>query len=250
MIYDCFLFNGEMKCLNLRQKELQELNVTHVVVQQTKTFVGNVNNNLWWFTDTPPTDKWYYIYVTDMPENATAWERETYQRNAIMKGLVDAKDDDIIIISDADEIPRAEAVKKYKPEMGLTALKMDNFWYKFNCLTERQTWVAPRIMTYKYLKNTTPNSVRLSGYENVIDNGGWHFSYCGNADYIANKLKSFSHEEYNVEPYNNKEYIKKQIESGISLWGDSQFEFVPMDETFPKFLVDNQEYFKELIQKV
>lgn len=246
MIYDCILFNGEIECFEIRHEELKELDVTHIIVQSGKTFTGNKKKG---------TYSVYYpnvelIMVNDMPDNCDAWTREAHQRNAIMRGLVNAKDDDIIIISDADEIPRAEAIKKYKSEMGLTALKMDNFWYKFNCFTERQTWVAPRIMMYKYLKTATPNEVRNSGYESVIENAGWHWSYLGNSDYIINKLESFSHQEYNKPKYKDKKKIEQQVELGESLWGNSKFEFIPIDETFPKHLVENQEKFDYLIHKI
>lgn len=255
MIYDCFLYNSERNCLKLRCEELKSLDVTHILVEGDRTFTGSKKTLS--IKDHDFIRDYIFKYkikhlVCGLPECKSAWALETYQRNYIGLGLqyIDFKDDDIIIISDVDEIPRAEAIKKYKPEMGLTALKMDNFWYKFNCLTERQTWVAPRIMTYGYLKNTTPNEVRNSGYESVIDNAGWHFSYLGNEDFIANKLASFSHTEYNIAPYNDKDYIKKQIESGVSLWGCSQFEFVPIDDTFPKYLVDNQDKFSNLIHKI
>jgi beta-1,4-mannosyl-glycoprotein beta-1,4-N-acetylglucosaminyltransferase len=244
MIYDCFIFNNELSLLNLCIEELSSLNVHHVVVQANKTFTGIDKTYMAWLDH-----RITWVYIEDMPETGNAWEREAHQRNAIMRGLKFAKDEDTIIIRDADEIPRATAVKEFIDKgYDFAALRMDNFWYKFNCLTERQTWVSPRVCTFKYLKETTPDEVRKSGYPNVIENAGWHFSYLGDADYIINKLESFSHVEYNTEPYKNKEEIQKKINEGVSLWGDSKFDFIPIDETFPKYLRENQEEFKSLIQ--
>jgi len=243
MIWDCFLYNGEKECLEIRMEELKSLDVIHVAVQATKTFTGKVK-----IVEKIPGC--INVIVDDMPETDSAWGREAYQRNAIMRGLTYAKPDDIVIISDADEIPSLEAVRYYKPDMFLAALRMDNFWYRFNYLTEKQKWVAPRIMTFDYLKERNPNDVRNSGYQSEIYNGGHHFSYLGDADFIINKLESYSHQEYNIEKYKNKEDISKKIEDGVALWGGSKFEAVKIDETFPKYLYENQDKFKHLIKQV
>jgi len=78
----------------------------------------------------------------------------------------------------------------------------------------------------------------------------YYFSYLGDENYIANKLISFSHVEYNTEDVNNTEEIKRKIEEGISLWGESHFKFVPIDKTFPKYVQDNQKLFEHLIHKL
>ena len=246
-IWDCFLFNGEEECLNIRINELSKLPVQHIAVHSGKTFTGKEKIRYWPYS---VAGNFFDVYVADMPEKGTAWDREAHQRNAIMRGLKDANDEDIVIISDIDEIPRAEAIKQYRPEMGLTALKMDVFWYKLNCLAEKQTWVHPRIMTYKYLKSKSPQEVRGSGYDSLIENAGHHFSYLGDEKFIANKLRSFSHQEYNTPEYTNEGYIKKCIESGKSIWGEGQFKFVPLDETFPKYILENQKRLAHLIHKI
>lgn len=252
--WDCFLFNGEFENLKIRCEELKPLNVSHVLVDSKYTFTGN-KQRVPFLEHEGDEFMGYDIYewtVDDPPNRDGAWVNEIHHRNCILKALVElgAKDDDIVIVSDADEIPSLKAVQSYKPEMGLTALRMDNFWYKFNCLTEKQSWLPTRIMTFEYLKNTTPNDVRNSGYKNTIDKGGWHFSYLGDADYIVNKLESFSHQEYNTTELKNKEGITRKINEGVSLWGGSKFEFVPIDESFPKYLYENQQEFKKLIHKV
>lgn len=255
MIYDCFLYNGEKECLQIRCEELKPLNVTHVLVDSPYSFTGN-KQRIPFFEMEDKSDYFEYNIqewiVDELPIIGNAWQNEINQRNDILKSLIElnAKDDDIIIVSDVDEIPSFKAIKSYKSEMGLTALRMDNFWYKFNCLTERQSWLPARIITFAELKNSTPNAIRNSGYKSVIENAGWHWSYLGDADYIMNKLNSFSHQEYNKEPFNNKEFIETQIATGISLWGNSKFEYISLDGTFPKFLYHNQDKFSKLIQKV
>jgi beta-1,4-mannosyl-glycoprotein beta-1,4-N-acetylglucosaminyltransferase len=250
--FDCFLYNGEKACRQIRCEELMPLNVDHISVESNYTFTGKKRNlYLSWGLEENKY-RLYAVVDSQVPNNGNAWDNESHQRNYILTMLeaIDAQDDDIVIISDADEIPSLKAIQSYKPEMGLTALKMDVFWYKFNCLAEEQTWSHPKIMTYGYLKSTTPQKVRESGYGNVIDNAGHHFSYLGDADFIVNKLESFSHQEYNATEFKDKEEITRKINEGISLWGEGKFRFVPIDETFPKYLYENQEKFKSLIHQL
>jgi len=249
MIWDTFLYNGERQCLEIRCEELLPLNVTHVLIESCFTFSGHPNSLKYW--DFPNLYSYNIkpFICNNVPNNGNAWDNEICQRNYILNALksLGAKDDDIVIISDADEVPKMEAVKEYKSDNGLTALFMSNYWYKFNMLTENKKWVAPKITTYGYLKTTTPNEVRNSGFPSAIENGGWHWSYLGDANYIINKIQSFSHQEFNKEQYINKEEIERKIQNGLSLWGESKFEKVEIDDTFPSYLRNNQEKFKHLI---
>lgn len=253
MIYwDCFLFNGEFECLQVRCEELKPLGARHVLVDSKYSFTGN-RQRIPFFEhegdDLFEYDITEYI-VDEAPTIGNPWANEIFQRNQILTALkqLNTQDEDIVIISDADEIPSLKAIQSYKPEMGLTALRMDSYWYKFNCLTGKQSWLPARVLTFSELKKSTPNDVRNSGYPNSIDNGGWHFSYLGDADYIVKKLESFSHTEYDKPWYKNKEEIAKKIEIGEALWGGDKFTFVSIDETFPKYIFENQNKFKTLIQ--
>lgn len=248
MIFDAVTYNGEMECLKIRCEELKDLDVLHVIVEGRYTFTGKLKDLK--FPSIEHEFKQYnirYVIVDDRSIEDSAWAQEELQRNAIMRGLYDAKDTDVVIVSDVDEIPSRKAVEKFEASMEMASLRMDNFWYKFNCLTERQTWLPAKIMTYEYLKSRTPNEVRNSGHPFIIDDGGWHFSYLGDAKYIVEKLVSFSHQEYNQEQYIDVGEITRKINQGISLWGESQFEFVEIDDNFPEYLINNQKEFKHLI---
>jgi beta-1,4-mannosyl-glycoprotein beta-1,4-N-acetylglucosaminyltransferase len=184
-----------------------------------------------------------------MPNTGNAWDNEKAQRNSIMDALAElnAQDEDIIIISDADEIIRREVVENYIPNDELTALKIDTYRYYLNCLEAKQNWIMPRIMKYKYLKQHTPDKVRNSGYEHMIDNGGWHFSYIGDVDFVKRKIESFSHTELNTEEFKSK--LEYKMEHCQSLFGDDFWEVVNIDETFPKDVVANPEKYSHLIKQ-
>lgn len=251
MIYDCFLFSGERDVLKIRCEELKPLGVVHVLVEGRNTFTGNAKKLR--YPDIEHEFNKYnirYIIVDDVSVSFNPWDEESNQRNAIMRGLYDAKEDDIVIISDVDEIPYSKCVAEYDIGMGITAFRMDNFWYKFNWLTGGQAWTPAKILSFCDLKKSTPNEIRNGGAKSEFSKGGWHFSYLGDADYIVEKLESFSHIEFNLEKYKNKEEIRQKIKDGISLWGGSQFEYVTIDESFPKYLYENKKEFSHLIKDI
>lgn len=241
---------NELDLLKIRCEELKGLKVTHILVEATRTFTGKSKSLTYYQNREYFKDYNIQHFVSDtLLENVSPWENETNQRNYILDALLmcGTKDEDLVIVSDVDEIVRKSAVEKYNPDMGLTALQMDIYWYKLNLLAEKGTWVVPRILTYKELKETTPDEIRRSGYPSIIHDSGWHFSYAGDEEFISNKLKSFSHSEYNTQKYTDKEYIKQKVESGESLWGEGKFKKIPIDQTFPNYLYNNQEEFKSLI---
>lgn len=235
MIWDAFIYSGEREILDIRLNELKGLNMYHVIVQATKTFTYNDRS-----VDIVEGGNIINIVVEDLPEDLDTWGRETFQRNAIMRGLASAKNFDIVMISDVDEIPRKSAVEYYTHSMGLSSLRMDVFWYKLNCLAESQTWIATKILPYWALLLSTPDKVRASGYPTVIPDSGWHFSYAGDENFIINKLESYSHIEKNIAKFKDKNKLKNKIEIGESLWDENKFQFIRIDETFPKYVQENQ----------
>jgi beta-1,4-mannosyl-glycoprotein beta-1,4-N-acetylglucosaminyltransferase len=242
MIYDCFLFSGEAMCFSIRLHELGQLEVKHIVVQADKTFTNKSKEII-----PLPITNVVTVNVTDMPDGDDPWVRERWQRNCILRGLEEcqAKDDDIVIISDADEIPKAEAVARYRPDMGICALIMDKFGYWLNCVEGFRSWEIAKIMTYGRLKQTTPDQVRNSGPDNKLDNAGWHYSYLGDKEMIVRKLESFSHTECNRQEL--KDQLEYKIKTGQSLWGEDYWTIIPIDERAPKFVFENQEALKGYI---
>ena len=249
--WDCFTFNIERECLQIRCEELKSLNPIHILVDSNYSFTGKKQKVP--FSENDCED--YFCYnifeyaVNDMPNNGNAWDNEIHQRNKILSALEDlgAKDDDVVIVSDADEIPSLEAVKRYHSEMGISCLIMNMFYYYFNCIESEQSWRSPKIMTYKLLKFLTPNIVRNGGQQTEIANGGWHFSWLGDANKAIDKIKSFSHQEYNT-PEISSEFIESKIKNCENFMNNNKLKIISIDETFPSFLYTNQFKFKHLIK--
>ena len=149
------------------------------------------------------------------------WERENYNRNYLEKGLKDAKDNDYIMVSDLDEIPKIDDYEIFSKKK-YTAFRQKMIYYKFNLLnTTRPNWFGTKACKKKHLKTLQwLREQKVKNYPfwridkinwNIIKDGGWHFSYVMSNQKIINKIKSFAHSEYNIQKYLNISSIKKKI---------------------------------------
>jgi len=245
MIYFCCLYNGEKELLEISINEMSLCNdwVQFIVLEANKTHTG-WDKPLYFEQHKKEFEQYkniMYFVVEDMPENVTAREREAHQRNAIMKALNfhTPKDEDIIIIADVDEIPRAKQVNIFKPDMEFASLEQEKYAYYLNNIEEGISWDRCRIMSWKYLKNKMPEDVRNSGYDIVILKGGWHYSWVIDP---LRKLQSFSHTE--LDTPENIERIEKRE----NVWDNSSFKVINIDLSHPEYLVKNIEKFKHLIK--
>lgn len=234
MLIDCFLFYNEFKMLELRLITLYDIVDYFILVESTKTFVGNPKKL--YFNENKNKYQQYlskiiHIIVEDMPETNNPWIREKHQRNCIQRGInkLSLTDSDIIIISDVDEIPNSQTITNIKKSGldGIFCLESEVYCYNLNNKFDFK-WYHPKIINYKNYKNLTPDTIRLSRAK-IIQKGGWHFAYFMNPDMIINKLKNFSHQEFNNDNYTNKSKIEYKIENHIDLFGNQDPKFVPIE---------------------
>lgn len=246
-IFDCFLYNGEKDLLDIRVNELSQLDckVIHLAVLSSFTFSGQLqaipDHNI-----ETGVDFWL---AKNPPNNGNPWDNETYQRNKIKESLLryDPQDDDIVIISDIDEIPSAYAIAQYRSEYGMCALQQDMYYYYLNVLDSRQSWRFARIMPWSYLKDKEPDSVRRSGFNLCLMNAGWHFTYMGGVDKMLEKFKAFSHQEEAVQKLASEEILKEKLSNLESLWSEEKLTPLPIDDTMPLYVRMNQDKFKHMI---
>ena len=133
-----------------------------------------------------------------------ALKRENFQRNGIKKGLTNAKPDDLILVSDVDEIPNLSNLDKNEINDNIILFKQNFYYYKFNLKLEDMPWLGTKGCKYKNLKS--PQWLRNikdkkypfwrldvlfsnKKYSNIkfIDNGGWHFSNMKTPEEIEKK---------------------------------------------------------------
>jgi len=149
--------------------------------------------------------------------------RENGQRNYILKGLDDAKENDIILISDVDEIPNLSNISWNEIKEKIILFKQDMFYYKFNLRLPDVIWTGTKgckkkdLMNPQWLRNVKDrkySSFRIDTFFSknkyssikIINNGGWHFSNIKTAKEIEHKLKSYlHHREFDQQPLSVKQ---------------------------------------------
>lgn len=224
MIIDCFTFYNELKMLNFRLHELNDHIDYFIICEATQTHQGNpkplfFERNKLFFKKF--LNKIIHVVIDDFPETEDPWVREKYQRNAIHRGLsqLDLNLEDLIIISDVDEIPDINSIIYLKNNNfdGLLALKQDFYYYNLTCKTS-QEWLHAKVCSYKkYLEIGSPEQTRWTGC-NVLNNGGWHLSYFGDVNFIKNKIKNFAHSEVNQECFLKDEHIEQSINNNKDIF--------------------------------
>src|SRR5690348_11983472 len=112
-IYDCFTFYNEVELLEIRLEELDPVVDFFVLVEAKETFKGN--NKPLHFEEVKEkfakfSSKILHVKVSNAYPTDNPWKREAYHRNQIMRALKNCKKEDVILISDADEIVKASAI--------------------------------------------------------------------------------------------------------------------------------------------
>ena len=259
-IFDCFSYWDEDLLLEIRLNILNDYVDYFIIVEGNKTWQNNPKKLKFDIKKFKEFEKKIiYIPVEDLPDGNNPYIRENFQRNAISRGLAKAKDEDLIIISDLDEIPDPEKIKIFNKKMRYAVFKQLHFYYKINLQSQKNPfWHGSRICVKKYLKS--PQWLRnlktkkkpfwkiFKKNIQLINNGGWHFSFLKDPDSIKKKILSYSHQEFNKEEFTNIETIKNKIKLGVDLFERKiDYKIVNIDESFPDYIVNNKKMFKDWI---
>lgn len=281
-VYDCFLFFNELDLLEMRLHILDtivdyfvicEANITHSGVPREYCFAANRDRFSRW------TDKIIYIQVDEMPVDFTTVQpiasehsykgmceqaiatallqapnidlhaplqcREYWQRESIIRALQDCQPDDVIILSDIDEIPNPDTISNILQHFDNTrvyGLRQNSYYYKLNLLKERH-WVGPRISSYSRFSQQPVGTFRHIR-DIIVANGGWHFSF-QTASGVAEKLAAYSHSDMADESVMAN--LDNRIEQGIDPFNRGSLTQVPIDSTYPQHLLDNIDRYKHMI---
>ncbi|MDC0426733.1 hypothetical protein OAM08_01965 [Pelagibacteraceae bacterium] len=291
-IFDCFQYYDEDLLLDFRLNCLNKYVDKFVIVESCYTHSGerrkllfNINN----FKSFK--DKIIYLVSDKLPNNLlninngdtfdqknskiirNTIAREILQRNKITEGIKDSKANDIIIISDLDEIPNLENIDFAKIQNKLIFFNQKFYHYRFNLKLENSEWYGSKackkktLLSPQWLRNIKSKKYpfwRLdtifadNKYRDIffVDPGGWHFSNLKSAEGIEKKLRTYGHHrEYELKPLgvnkikdiiNNKKAIynlntdQRNNKFGI---GDTLVEENMSD--LPKYLRDNMQKYSE-----
>lgn len=279
MVYDCFQFFNELDILKLRLHIMNPVVDRFVISEATETFSGNpkplyYEENKEMFAEF--ADKIIHVVVDDTPPGYTH-DRDTFQKNAVGRGLKDCTDDDIIIFSDLDEIPNPEKVKEIIEHFDRTKIYhfAQRLFYCYlnmeevsgNLLSyagefpgvENKKWIGSKMCSYTLLKeqNLQLGELRFPERKECgirVDDGGWHFGYMGGhgekdvKKRVAEKVRSAAHQEYNKAEVLSD--VADRIKDGKDIFGrNASFVQVKIDGSFPEYLRENKAEYDFLILK-
>ncbi len=266
-VYDCFPFWKEFEVLQIRLEELYDEVDYFVLVEGTKTFTGDPKPL--YFAENAHLfekyrDKIIHIVVEDYPPvtgdlDKDFWAREIHQHNASLRGLTNCHPDDIIFLSDVDEVIRGETIRKVKSyfankhpkkyllekrkgvvKPNVVALDMPNFSFQLN-RTATTRWTGPaKAVPYWVLSILTPDNIHLLHHTNLdlytLWDAGWHFNTMGLLEMAIAKWKC-----HNPNFSYDQEGLRKSYEEC-----KSRHIPVPVDDSFPKYVRDNLEYYRSI----
>jgi hypothetical protein len=272
-VYDLFSFYNEFEVLEIRLQELWDIVDYFILLESNVTYVGNPKPYL--FDENKERFAKYMSKIRhiklDVPfaeqkkvfpnEIDDHWTREKYQRYAAMQELTDLAKDDIVIVSDCDEIPRAEMIEMIKEDENdydRYLMFIPQLQYKINYMKTQYPSRHGVIMVTRSRAFTNPQQEReFSFFWNqkpantvIVDHGGWHFTYFGDDEHCINKIKNFAHTEQNRDNIINEFDIDWMIRNKYGFEGnrtDERFEYVVVDEYFPKCITDNLEKWAHMI---
>ena len=247
-IYDCFQYFDEDLLLDIRLNTLNQYVKKFIITEATYTHNGTkkkLNFDIENFkkfkdkinyivVDKPPSN--LINLVNDEPEHKkgeklilNGMARDYFQRENLSRGLNNADEDDMILISDLDEIPNLSKLNFSTIKNKIIVFEQRMFYYKLNLLYEDCFWYGSKACKKKYLLSPQwLRNIKAKKYSSwrfdllfskkkytdlfFVKNGGWHFTYLKTPEDLEKKLLNFAH-HYEFEKSGlNIDDIKKFIE--------------------------------------
>jgi beta-1,4-mannosyl-glycoprotein beta-1,4-N-acetylglucosaminyltransferase len=293
-IYDCFMYFDEEIVVDVRLHTLNEFVDYFVIVESKFTHKGDprelkfnhkkfkkFKDKIIYIVDDETYLQTEEVKTEDSEDEKSgklilnAGYRENGQRNLITKGLEKANDEDLILISDVDEIPQLAGINFKNINEKIILFKQDMFHYKFNLWLPNLIWTGTKACKKKNLVNpqwlrnikdrkysffridtffskTKYNSIK------IINNGGWHFSNIKTPKEIEFKLQSYlHHREFDLNPLSvdqineiikNKQAIYDlKVDKTDNKFGNSNFLKKFELNKLPEYIISNQNKFSDWI---
>ena len=290
-IYDCFMFSDEKMILDIRLNVLNE-HVDHFVIVESKyKHNGDVKNRNFDISQYSKfKNKIIYIYLDNEPNGLVATDiknnenkknerilhntylRENYQRNMISEGLLNAKRNDFIIISDIDEIPNLKKINFKEKIDNIFIFQQKMFYYKLNLFYKLMPWYGSKACKKKYFKSPQwLRSIKNKKYPAwrfdilfsqlkyndiyYVENGGWHFTNVRQPIELKKKLSNFLHhvdfkksgldlEDLKRLMQEKKVMYNHKIDKRGHKWGEGEkLQTITLEE-MPKYIIENTEKYR------
>ena len=253
-IYDCFMYFDEEVVVNIRLHTLNEFVDYFVIVESRFTHKGDprelkfdhkkfqkFRDKIIYIIDEEVYPQTHEIKTEDSENDRSiklifnAAYRENGQRNLIAKGLKEANDEDLILISDVDEIPKLSGLNFKSIKEKIILFKQDMFYYKFNLLLPDLIWTGTKackkknLISPQWLRNIKDRKYSFFRIDTffsktkfisikIISDGGWHFSNIKTPKEIEFKLRSYlHHREFDENPL-SVDQIDKIIKNKLAIY--------------------------------
>jgi beta-1,4-mannosyl-glycoprotein beta-1,4-N-acetylglucosaminyltransferase len=268
-VFDCFTFFNEFDLLEFRLRFLDDYVDYFVIAESNLTYNGkpkayNYQENSGRYKE------WHHkiiyipvkqyteglIFENDLKYDPTssAWRLENEQRNALLLVSDKIADNDMVLVSDLDEIPDPAVFMKVNKLRLPLAFSLLFHYYYMNCqnIGESRWWKGCILSTGSQFKEITPQGLRNNRdvYPSVAK-GGWHFSFLGGPEKISYKIQSFAHTEYNSDKYFNIKNIEASILKGEDILKRKgvSFKLMPLSY-YPARLQRMMRNYPQFIKKV
>ncbi|MCL1915246.1 MAG: hypothetical protein FWG17_00830 [Desulfovibrionaceae bacterium] len=275
MIYDCFTFFNELDILEIRLHTLNDVVDKFVLVESPVTFHGK-NKPLFYSENQARFARFrckIIHIVSSLPTQQVGSSDKIYffehhQRDAIMLGLADCRPDDLVLVSDVDEIPNPEKIPVWSDVPGVKVFEQQMMYYFLNMRNWKRTiWrgtrmgrfadlldpaqdVPTNLARYVTLKGL-PSYFRFCDGPHVRD-GGWHFSYCGGAEAIMKKMNAIADTQeprYSAIVANaDAAGIRRAVVRGQDIYGRRNHFYVVVGlKKLPRHVQENTDKYAHLV---
>ena len=235
--------------------------IEHIIIEDNPKNLEKVQDNL------------KKNLVSKMILRSNSVKRINHQRDQIIKGLEEAKDQDIIMYSDNDEIPNLKGIKFDSIKEKIILFKQKIFYYKFNLLYPKLNWYGTKCCRYKDLKKISwLRDIKTKKYPfyridvlfsdlkfinlKIIENGGWHFSNLKNPEELLRKyLNDEMHAEFEqreIDINNIKDFINRKVinydhfANQKSDRQNNEFNLKKItNDHLPEYVINNYEKYKD-----
>lgn len=270
MIYDSFQFLNELDLLEIRLHTHDRFVDKFILTESTYTHQGNLKplvylDNKHLFKEF--NDRIIHIVVDEFPKEMPIGKsfeenefhfnivqiRDTFQRMSFLNQL-NFNDSDKIFMLDLDEMIDFRKLENL-PDDKINSLVLNNYYYYINN-SSPYTSDGGIFSRYDLLKSVVGNhpyknlrhrsKLEPNLYKRTENIVGWHFSFLGGVNRVKYKIESWSHNEYNTQ--NIKDNLENNIINNIDIFGRGyKYKTIPLDESFPKYILNNRQKFSHLI---
>ena len=240
MLIDSFLFFNEAELVELRVKYLEKLvdyfvvveaNITHQGKKKNQNFPKILEDNLKEFSNKIQYHqlnidlekiKNEESWIIDNIKGDDAHRVDNFQRNYIKTACQKFSDDDILIISDVDEIPSREKLEFIKSSdfKKIAPVAFEQFLFHIDCNFLRlENWIGSIATTIQICNAYSPQELRRNRNKisHFID-AGWSFSSFGGPKKVKEKFEAFAHKEFNQDKFKNLDHIINCQKTGADLF--------------------------------